>query len=385
MATLDDIKKLIEQLKNELISQLSQRKISAKQVLVSNGLSDISERLGLIQSGEFRSGNSKEPGQGFSGVRIGYPAFVYDGDSWNIVGINNDDIQFGLSAENGRAYFAGGQAYLGADAFIINGLTYPIQQTATNSGYTRIGKMGMIVPYGSSVPAFQLSFEDPPGDNLLTNGDAESGSTTGWTDASSAWSVSTTSPYAGTYSFKHDETNTGCPANFVQNVGSLTAGNRYAVSFASKTPNGDFTPNVILIWKTSGSVEISRDICYGSYSASWNIKTQAYPAPATCTNVDVVLSPGDSFGDAYFDSVSFYAQSVGMYLTFTPHLRIEGGSFVVGNDALSTSATDGFLYIPTCAGTPTGAPTTQTGTAALVYDTTNNKLYVYDGSWIDVT
>jgi hypothetical protein len=57
-------------------------------------------------------------------------------------------------------------------------------------------------------------------------------------------------------------------------------------------------------------------------------------------------------------------------------------SLVVGSAALATTATDGFLYIPTCAGVPTGVPTTQTGTVALQFDTTNNKLYVYDGGWL---
>lgn len=59
------------------------------------------------------------------------------------------------------------------------------------------------------------------------------------------------------------------------------------------------------------------------------------------------------------------------------------GSLVVGDNAaaLATNATDGFLYIPSCAGTPTGVPTGQTGTVALVYDTTNNKIYVYNGAW----
>lgn len=60
------------------------------------------------------------------------------------------------------------------------------------------------------------------------------------------------------------------------------------------------------------------------------------------------------------------------------------GGFVVGTAALATNATAGFVYVPTCAGTPTGTPTTQTGTAPIVVDTTNNKLYFYSGGqWRD--
>lgn len=52
--------------------------------------------------------------------------------------------------------------------------------------------------------------------------------------------------------------------------------------------------------------------------------------------------------------------------------------------ALATTATDGFTYIPTCAGAPTGTPTTVTGCAPVVIDSTNNKLYFYSGgAWRD--
>lgn len=54
---------------------------------------------------------------------------------------------------------------------------------------------------------------------------------------------------------------------------------------------------------------------------------------------------------------------------------------VRGQAALATNATTGFLFIPTCAGTPTGNPNPPAGNVALVYDTTNNKLYVYNGAW----
>jgi hypothetical protein len=57
------------------------------------------------------------------------------------------------------------------------------------------------------------------------------------------------------------------------------------------------------------------------------------------------------------------------------------GSVIVGTAAISTSATDGFLYIPTTAGTPTGVPTAQTGRIAMVYDTTNHQFWFYDSGW----
>lgn len=57
-------------------------------------------------------------------------------------------------------------------------------------------------------------------------------------------------------------------------------------------------------------------------------------------------------------------------------------SVVVGNQALATTATDGFLYIPGGAGTPAGTPTAFTGRYPLYWDTTNKKLYIFDGTWL---
>lgn len=60
-------------------------------------------------------------------------------------------------------------------------------------------------------------------------------------------------------------------------------------------------------------------------------------------------------------------------------------NIVLGTAALATTATDGFLYIPTCAGAPTGTPTSFTGRVPIIYDTSNNKIYVYNGAWKSVT
>lgn len=54
--------------------------------------------------------------------------------------------------------------------------------------------------------------------------------------------------------------------------------------------------------------------------------------------------------------------------------------------SLPTNSTDGFPYIPTCAGTPIGTPTTRESgnILPLIIDRTNNKLYFYSGgAWRD--
>jgi hypothetical protein len=59
------------------------------------------------------------------------------------------------------------------------------------------------------------------------------------------------------------------------------------------------------------------------------------------------------------------------------------GNVIQGTAAVATTATAGFLWITSCAGVPTGAPTAPyTNAAAMVCDTTNNRLYVrVAGTW----
>jgi hypothetical protein len=58
------------------------------------------------------------------------------------------------------------------------------------------------------------------------------------------------------------------------------------------------------------------------------------------------------------------------------HIVLNGGSGL----ALSTTATGGFVCLPTCAGTPTGVPDGVTsGTVPMVFDTTGVKLWIYTG------
>jgi hypothetical protein len=83
-----------------------------------------------------------------------------------------------------------------------------------------------------------------------------------------------------------------------------------------------------------------------------------------------------------FKKLLINASTIALQAGGLPTVQLtSGGSLVVGA-AIATNTTDGFLYIPTCAGTPTGVPTVQAGTVPMVYDTVNHVLCIYDGgSW----
>ncbi len=118
-ATYEDVLKSIEDLRTTLIDSLNSGKLSPNQIFIVNGLSDISQKFGLITSGEFRTGNTKDPGKGFTGVRMAFPGMDYGSQSWHLVGINNDVLQFGLNAVNGEAWAGGGNIRLTSGGILV--------------------------------------------------------------------------------------------------------------------------------------------------------------------------------------------------------------------------------------------------------------------------
>lgn len=68
-------------------------------------------------------------------------------------------------------------------------------------------------------------------------------------------------------------------------------------------------------------------------------------------------------------------------VTLIERLRVsqDGTVSANANAPIATTATGGFFAIPTCAGTPTGTPANAVG-ASVVFDTTNNKFWAYNGS-----
>jgi hypothetical protein len=64
----------------------------------------------------------------------------------------------------------------------------------------------------------------------------------------------------------------------------------------------------------------------------------------------------------------------------TEKMRIDNAGNIYGTTG-TTGMTNGFFYIPSAAGAPSGVPTAIAGRVPMYYDTTNNNFYVYNGAW----
>lgn len=70
--------------------------------------------------------------------------------------------------------------------------------------------------------------------------------------------------------------------------------------------------------------------------------------------------------------------------TPTEKMRITATGNIYGTSG-TAAMTDGFFYIPSAAGAPSGTPTSISGRVPMYYDSTNNDFYVYNGAWKKVT
>jgi hypothetical protein len=190
-------------------------------------------------------------------------------------------------------------------------------------------------------------------------------------------------------------------------IGTSSPGTRLHTNKASQTP-GDVTPSgAFLVSNTSagaGCVEIGSGSSVLGYLQVRNSGSQTYydfalqpnggnvgigtSSPGHRLTVDVGAGAQNIFAAQQTGVSNGYTiTSDGTNLTHSWHTAgsvtaqiTANGSFAAGaQGALATTATNGFLYVPTCAGVPTGTPTVITGLVPIVVDTTNNRWYFYSG------
>lgn len=160
----------------------------------------------------------------------------------------------------------------------------------------------------------------------------------------------------------------GSGQRFLADFSTSTIGNRLA--FKSNVSNGNTGVSIIPngTSNTSAIIVINKEDPTNSNYGRLQVNTSE-------VRVDASLFGTGSSGTTTYPPFNIYTSAT---LRFTIDAS---GNVVVGNAALATTATAGFLWAPSCAGTPTGAPTAPYSNAgAIVIDTTNNRLYVLVGS-----
>lgn len=189
-------------------------------------------------------------------------------------------------------------------------------------------------------------------------------------------------------------------------VADVTAGRAVsvasvAVTGSSAPANGVYLPaaNNVAIATNSGEkvrVDANGNVLVGA-TANPDVLNKSVVIDSGASSLAGVVLQNDATGRAYNDGGSVFMVNTEMRIQNSENapifiltnnverMRIDNnGTVRIGTAALATTATDGFLYIPTCAGTPTGTPTAITGLAPIVVNTTNNKLYFYSGgAWRD--
>jgi hypothetical protein len=131
---LQIIEDLLIGIRDRVDDTIANLKVTPNQITIT-ALSELSRYLGLIEAGEFRSGNGIPPGSGFTGMRIAYPPMEYNDELWNLVGVEEDIMQVGINATTGKLTAGEGKVIIDE-----NGLSI-IQGTAS-------GRIGQYAPNG---------------------------------------------------------------------------------------------------------------------------------------------------------------------------------------------------------------------------------------------
>jgi len=144
-----------------------------------------------------------------------------------------------------------------------------------------------------------------------------------------------------------------------------------------------------------GSVSMSSNLFIGDPTATY-LKIANGASIITLSNLandNMVInakgSGGIFFGyNGHSGGVSIYDGSTSNTVKITQSSSIcqivsnnGNGNICLNNGSLLTGSSTGFPYIPTCAGAPNGTPTPINGMVPIIYDSVNNKLYIYNGGW----
>lgn len=159
--------------------------------------------------------------------------------------------------------------------------------------------------------------------------------------------------------------------------------------------NGNLTDNSIVFSSVVGistqAGNSNRMIIQGGQEISFKNTSNAQTSNLGANSFFMYPTPGSTAHYSQLDwgattSVILYGSDIPVLIRAGSEQSFKGtvnGDAILGKASVATNATAGFAYIPSCAGTPTGTPTSQTGYVPLVCDSSGNKLYAYlGGAWV---
>jgi hypothetical protein len=285
----------------------------------------------------------------------------------------------------------------GLSSFTANGVVYASSTSALTTGSsltfngTNLGvglaspsyKLDVSISSGPFIARFNNTSTSTSDYNVILVGQNAAGSAVGYfgTGGSTVGNTSFANNFVvGTTTSNPLVFNTGDTERArITNTGNLLVGTTNNLSGEPLQIDGNgvgATVYTALIRNTSTSTSVYNIVRWGQNASG--------------SAVGYIGTGGSAVGNPAFQNTFVVGTQTSNPLVFNTsdveRARITStGNFVAGGSvALATTATDGFLYVPTCAGTPTGTPTAITGMAPIVVDTTNNKLYFYSGgAWRD--
>jgi len=180
------------------------------------------------------------------------------------------------------------------------------------------------------------------------------------------------------------------------NAGYVITGSQYNTAFGSGALSGNggaysnlstFSPgaNTAIggnsLYLTGTGAQNNTALGYGSGSSITTGSSNVIIGPSVgsttlTTGSNNILIGTTSAVDATTSGQTNYINIGGTYQGYdTTHTALLGGG------SLATTATGGFVEIPTTSGLPTGTPVSHSGFTPLVYDTATNTIYAYNSTW----
>jgi len=189
---------------------------------------------------------------------------------------------------------------------------------------------------------------------------------------------------------------------------STTVGTAWELIKATSPPQHSLASTLVFGWSSTGDPSLTQDVSvtrraaasfqHGAADASSPVaQTIGFQGSRAGTDTNVgganaTINPSIGTGNGTPANIIINgivgattgtgAHTLAAAVTIAGAVNGQKPSVVLGSAAIATNATDGFLYMVTGAGQPTGTPTAFTGRVAFYYDTTNHQLWIYDGSWL---